>query len=136
MTYRPNGPIAMVRKYAASRPGSLISWAEAQHAYGTGTVKGYDGPRKAAAHHKMSVSNVLRRHFTKVEGARGLYVLSSSIANPDWDEDMEELNAFHAIHGCDEFGMSLSPAENALQRRIRRVDYMRMTDIGDIDQQE
>lgn len=126
---RSNGPTARVKEFAGNQPGSVISWSQAQYAYSTGIVKGYDGPRRGAAHHKMSISNVLRRHFMPVEGTRGLYVLNSSMENPDWDEDMLEMQQFHAIHGCDEFGMSLPPKENALQRRITRTKSERLNAI-------
>lgn len=102
----PNGPVAKVIECAQSRPGHVISWSEARVAYGTGIVKGYNGPRRAAAHHNMSISNVLHRYFTRVDGTRGLYVLTSSICNHDRDDDELEMKAFHAANGCDEFGMS------------------------------
>ena len=120
-TSRSNGPTARVKEYAASQPGCLISWAEAQAAYATGMVKSWTGNMTGgASQHKMSISNVLWRHFTRVEGARGLYVLTSSIENHDREDDELELAAFHAIHGCDEFGMSLPPDVNASRRRIDR----------------
>lgn len=129
----PNGPTSMVRQYAASRPGCVISWSEAQAAYKTGRVRDYANSMvPGAAHHKMSISNLLRRHFTRVEGAKGLYVLNTSMTNHDHEEDAEELRAFHAIHGSDEFGMSVHPLVAAIQRRASRdrAALSRMSDIG------
>lgn len=126
---RINGPTARVRQYAAAQPGTLVSWSEVRNAYGTGIVRSHSGPRPAAAEHKMSISNVLRRHFTRVEGVNGLYVLSTSMSNLDREEDEMEMRTFHAIHGCDEFGMSLSREAHALQRRLKRTGPLRMSDI-------
>jgi len=128
---RANGPTAKVLAFAAAQPGALISWSEARDAYATGVVKGWLGPKGGAAHHNMSISNVLHRHFVRVEGARGLYALLSSMANASVEDDEDEMRTFHAIHGCDEFGMSLSKAEHAMQRRLVRTQrgLARMSDI-------
>lgn len=143
---RPDGPTARVLKFAAGRPGGVVTWSDAQYAYAQGVVpvRSDHGPqtrvRAAAAKHKLSISNVLRRHFVRVEGIRGMYVLSSTISNPDWDEDMEELQAFHDLYGADEFGMSTLSASQALAGAIDSIGtsvragagygFQRMSDIG------
>lgn len=109
---RANGPTAKVLELARNAPGGVITWSEAQGAYAQGVVpiRSRSGPQTqvqgAAAKHKMSISNVLKKHFTRVDGIRGTYVLRASIANPDWEEDMAVLQAFHDLYGSDEFGMS------------------------------
>ncbi len=104
---RSNGPTAKVLSFAAQQPGHVISWSEARVAYSCGTVKSYDGYRQAADRHRFSISNVLRRYFDRVEGARGLYVLRSSIENLDENDDAHAMQSFHNLYGCDEFGMSV-----------------------------
>lgn len=138
---RSNGPTAKVIAFAASQPGGIISWSEAQGAYGCGVVVDYKGDLvRAASQHKMSVSNVLQRHFERVEGARGMYVLRSTIGNPDWDEDMAELEAHRDMFGSDEFGMSILSAGQALAHAIDSIGssvvagagygFQRMSDIS------
>jgi hypothetical protein len=122
---RANGPTAKVLELARKAPGGVITWSEAQGAYACGS---------AAAKHKLSVSNVLNRHFEKVEGMRGAYVLSSMISNPDWDEDMEELQAFHAEHGADEFGMSTWPLRGTSKQMFPEgTTLVRLTRMSDIE---
>jgi hypothetical protein len=131
---RSSGPTAKVLWFASQRPGGVITWSEAKGSYACGTVLGYGGPRMAAAHHRMSISNVLRRHFIPVEGARGLYVLKSSVDNPDWDEDMRAMQAFHDLYGSDEFGMSTRDTEDLLRSLERHAPpkprrFQRMSEI-------
>jgi hypothetical protein len=71
---------------------------------------------------------------------RGTYVLSSTMSNPDWDEDMETLQAFHNLFGADEFGMSTLKMGQALMGAIDSIGsgviagaghrFQRMSDIG------
>lgn len=141
---RPNGPTSKVIEFAREQPGGVITWSEAQGAYARGTVIDYRGvPVKAASHHKMSVSNVLRQHFNRVEGAQGMYVLRAMIDNPDWDEDQLAMRAFHDLYGADEFGMSVETSTAPWSPRlfqateafdvvasVARSAFSRMSNIG------
>ena len=114
-------PTAKVIEHASRQPGHIISWSAAVHAYGTGIVKGHSGPVRASSKYSSSVSNVLRTHFERVEGAEGLYVLLSSMNNPDFEEDQLELVRFHDEFGCDEFGMSTRPSWSGSPGWLRRM---------------
>lgn len=134
---RPEGPTARVLQFAASQPGTVITWSEAQHAYAQGVVPVWTPSirgmqvRGAAYRHKMSISNVLKKHFERVEGTRGMYVLKSTISNPDWEEDMVAMQAFHNLYGSDEFGMSTAEAAQLwFIADIPTLAFSRMSDIG------
>lgn len=129
------GPTATIVEYARGQPGCVISWSEAQHQYGLGQVISGRGPnavfRPGRRNHKMSVSNVLRRHFVRVEGTQGLYVLRSSMENPDHEEDLMEQALFFMYYGRDEYGMSVTcsiraamdgvPLASGVQPGLRRM---------------
>lgn len=109
MAIRKGGPTDSVITYAKTRPGSIISRGEAKRAYCLGRVPSCDRPGVLVGGkgHPMSVGHVLRRHFTLVEGSRPqLYVLNSSMENPDAEHDRLELLSFNSLYGCDEYGRS------------------------------
>lgn len=131
-------PTAAVKQFAASQPGSIISRKEVQAAYATGLVRHRTGAMvPAAAHHNMTISNVLYRNFVRVEGARGLWVLRTSMNNYDVEGDDAEAKAFHETYGCDEFGMStrecpLEELAGVTDRPLTRSTLLiRMSDILD-----
>lgn len=122
MARNPDGPTALILKLAREAPGGVIRWAEAEGAYRRGSKYG-------ACNH-MSLGNLLRRHFDKVEGARGFYVLRSTIYNDDAAEDLLMLNEFHRDFGSDEYGRShgRSPTEYSVVRGVKRMSDIRPED--------
>ena len=123
MAIRKGGPTDMVLQYASQQPGSIISRGEATRAYCLGRVPDSTRPGVLVGGkgHPMAVGNVLRRHFTRVEGAKPqLFVLNSSMAKSHGDElaDVAALLEFRMHNSCDEFGMTIP---------LRKFD--RMSDI-------
>lgn len=146
MPRNPGGPTARILELARSAPGGVIRWHEAEDCYVQGSpaaMKERNAARSApfrrgkirrgwayhpSLHFHSSVKRVLTRHFEKVEGTKGYYVLRSTIYNDDRDEDIEHMHAFHDYFGCDEFGMSTQLTVFVPPPANRRIPS-RMSDI-------
>ncbi len=77
---RKNGPTQRILAMAISAPGGVIRWRDANAAY----LLGSENARRSRSNNfHMSVKRVLERHFTKVSGTHGYYVLTSSIKGDD-----------------------------------------------------
>lgn len=88
-------PTRAIIRFASQAPGGLIRWYEARDAYLSESAAARRDERQAAKfrfpkfpnfkphrqngnmHYHMSLKRVLDRHFLKVEGTDGYYVLRS-----------------------------------------------------------
>lgn len=116
-------PTARILRLARAAPGGVIRWREARDEYVKGSHAAQEEERDARSanglnkqtfkertgrHYHMGLSRLLERHFYKVEGTRGYYVLKGVIFNDDRADDSQHLAQFRAAYGLDENGMSIS----------------------------
>jgi len=74
------GATASILRFARLQPGGVISWGEAAARYRMAT-----GIPRSDHHYHMNLGHIFRRHFERVEGARGLYVLREAITGRRMD---------------------------------------------------
>lgn len=152
MSRKKGGPTDRILELAKAAPGGVIRWHEADEAYRDGSpcaqsehsnakryksgsiasLKINEGGRFRTVyppmHYRSSLNSVLKRHFHKVEGTKGYYVLKSTIFNDDWEEDARALHDFNNVFGADEFGMSTRTLAIVPRRQLSR-----MSDISPSD---
>lgn len=64
-------------------PGNVIRWNEAESLYRAWSNAAKANFVRGATQHHQNVSRILKRHFVRVEGASGYYVLKDSIVDGD-----------------------------------------------------
>lgn len=124
----PNGPTAKIIELARNSPGGVIRWCEAQRTYLEHSHFNNKWPKKMQSGFKMNVKRILDRHFKKVEGTKGYYVLSETVPNAHDNEDVAALQNFVHIFGSDDFGMSTRTLV-VVDLPHRHVNVMRMSEV-------
>lgn len=79
----PDAPTPRILRMAASAPGGVIRWWEAEEQYLLGSANARRARRLGSRSYCMGVKRILGRHFVKVEGTNGFYVLKSTIKGED-----------------------------------------------------
>lgn len=83
MKSRKDGPTKRIITMAWDAPGQLIRWREAEAVYDSwNKYRKFDNNRN-------NLRRIFDRHFVKVEGVRGYYVLKESIRNDSVEDDQE-----------------------------------------------
>jgi hypothetical protein len=98
-----DGPTSRIIAVAIKSPGGVIRWHEAETEYLAGSSSARREHEHAVAygrynrrlsntkgypslHYHSSINNVLKRHFSKVEGTRGFYVLNEMLDGNNSEE--------------------------------------------------
>lgn len=71
-------PTAAIKEFARSQPGGVIRWGEAERLY----LSHSENARRGRGFH-MNLKRIFDRHFVRVDGIRGFYVLASEIVGED-----------------------------------------------------
>lgn len=74
-----NGPTEKIIEMARSAPGGVIRWRDARAEYIKGSPSARKELQSRTTRFHMGIKRVLDRHFTRVEGTDGYYVLTESI---------------------------------------------------------
>lgn len=78
------GPTANVLAFARLQPGGIIRWHEARKCYLAFSPSAQGDVRRGGPFHfHMTLGKVLQRHFTRVEGVDGHYVLNEMMTGED-----------------------------------------------------
>lgn len=90
-----NGPTARIIQRALSAPGGLIRWREAEAEYVSSSEAARRHARRGENNHHIWLKAIFDRHFVKVEGVDGHYVLRNYTlpGYPDYSGDWDDLNA-------------------------------------------
>jgi hypothetical protein len=125
-------PTREILAFAQSAPGGLIRWHEARDIYLSESEAARRDERRAERFRKlngksrngncnyhMSLHQLLKRHFYKVDGTDGYYVLKHTVFNDSWAEDNNALRQFIQTYGINDVGQSAVdiPYMGALLRR-------------------
>ncbi len=115
MKRRKDGPTTRILELARSAPGGVIRWHEAEQCYLDGSESARREQRAsrnimnrlgklgrervyASANYRMGVKRVLERHFLKVEGTRGYYVLKEAVNALGGEDQVPEVSAtYHVV---------------------------------------
>lgn len=76
-------PTQCIRDFARLQPGGVIRWREARDCYLCCSHAPRRDERMGMRNYHVHIGQVLKRHFTKVEGTDGYYVLTETIAGED-----------------------------------------------------
>lgn len=74
-----SNPTEKVLVMAQTAPGGVVRWRDVRDAYVSGSKAAQRWERMGDTYHHMSISQLLKRHFTKVVGTDGYYVLNHLI---------------------------------------------------------
>lgn len=79
-----SSPTARIVSFARLQPGGVIRWREARRIYIEHSAAAQRWIRCGGPFHfHMALGVVLRRHFEKVDGVDGFYVLKESMRGDD-----------------------------------------------------
>lgn len=73
------GPTRAVVEYARAEPGGVIRWREAEDEYCRHSEPARRHRRRGENNHHIWLKRIFDRHFVKVDGINGFYVLKETI---------------------------------------------------------
>lgn len=79
------GPTQSIIEFARTQPGGVIRWRDAHEEYVCASPKAKRHLRRGENNHHIWVGEVLRRHFAKVDGVNGYYVLKEFLEPEERD---------------------------------------------------